>query len=150
MVGFCGVVVRFVAEVLKRRRYFASAPELIVMPAALSSTLKVLKLTPRFLALNRLFRSCASRAYAFARFFGCRLLSVLLPRNRYSEVARILSSARHPAMPGELRSLRLPIAGFHQSQCASRLRALANSQDFPQQNLSFTLVRGLASPSKHS
>ena len=42
-------MVRFVAELLERlERYFASAPELIVMPAALSSALKVLTLTPRF------------------------------------------------------------------------------------------------------
>src|SRR5271165_4722018 len=36
----------FLAEALERReRYFASAPELIVMPAALSSALKALTLT---------------------------------------------------------------------------------------------------------
>ena len=34
----------------RRERYLASAAELIVMPAALSSALKVLTLTPRFLA----------------------------------------------------------------------------------------------------
>ena len=36
----------------RRERYFASAPELIVMPAAFSSALKALTLTPRFLALS--------------------------------------------------------------------------------------------------
>ena len=55
------VLAGFLAELLERReRYFASAPELIVMPAALSSALKVLTLTPRFLALRNSSRSCAS------------------------------------------------------------------------------------------
>ena len=56
---------RFLAELLgelveRRERYFASAAELIVMPAALSSALKALTLTPRFLALRNSSRRCAS------------------------------------------------------------------------------------------
>ena len=55
-----GSFVSWLSLLERRERYFASAPELIVMQAALSSALKVLTLTPRFLALRNSSRRCAS------------------------------------------------------------------------------------------
>ena len=61
MVRFAAVVVRFWLSYLSGGRdTLPVQPELIVMPAALSSALKVLTLTPRFLALRNSSRSCAS------------------------------------------------------------------------------------------